>query len=60
METGGGNGSETGSVTKVKKLTTGICVSLILDFRDKEESKNFKEHGFLTCRLTAGTQGRGC
>ena len=39
VETGGGDGSETGSVTKKgKKSSTGISASLTLDFRDKEES----------------------
>ena len=42
METGGGDGSETGSVTE---LTTSISASLTLDFRDKEESMNNNNSG---------------
>ena len=42
METGGGDGSETRSVTKKKgkKFTTGITATLIPDFRGKKESNN--------------------
>ena len=44
VETGGGDGSETGSLTKRKEgkhnSTTSIGASLTPDFRDKEESSN--------------------
>ena len=42
METGGGDGSETGLVMtkKEKKPTTGIGASLTPDYRNKEESNN--------------------
>ena len=40
METVGGDGSETGSVTKKKKTTTGTGASVTPDFRGKEESNN--------------------
>ena len=42
VETVGGDGSETGSVTKKKgkKSTTGVGSSLTPDFRDKEENNN--------------------
>ena len=43
METGGGDGSETGTVTEgegKQKLRTGIDASLTMGFGDKEESNN--------------------
>ena len=43
LEMAGGDGNETGSVTKKKenkKSTTSISASLTPDFRDKEESNN--------------------
>ena len=42
MEAGGGDGSETGLMMKKKgnKSTTGICASLTLDYKHKEESNN--------------------
>ena len=42
METGVGDGSETGSVTEEgeQKSTTGVSASLTPDFRDQEESNN--------------------
>ena len=46
VETVGGDGSETGSMTKKKgtqKSTTGIGASLTPDNRDKDEGNNFKQ-----------------
>ena len=42
VETGGVEGSQTGSVTKkgIQKSTIGIGASLATDFRDKDESNN--------------------
>ena len=41
VQTGGGHSSETGSMTEEKqKWMTSVDASLILDFRNKEESNN--------------------
>ena len=39
METGGGDGDETESVTEGKKVMAGISASLTPDVRDKENKK---------------------
>ena len=52
METGGGDGSETGSVTKTmeNKSTTDIGACLTADYTDKEE-RNKNTFIIINCRI---------
>ena len=52
METGGGDGSETGLVRKMgeQKSMTSICASRTPDLRDKEGSNNNNNNNTLRCQ----------